>query len=151
MATPSNPGWIYGFVPTASQWAQAFSAKVDYPGPIGQGGTGAVTAQGAEYNIDQRVIVDSTAVSMSAVTQYYVRTSVGAFTLYLPPLSTMVPPDWVDVADIDFNANVNNITITAYNTDQIVLYGSSASSQTLNVAGARTRLVVNNNTWRMLV
>lgn len=40
MALPSNPGWPTGFVPTAAQWAEAFSAKVDYPAPANQGGLG---------------------------------------------------------------------------------------------------------------
>ena len=50
MSTPSNPGWDTGYVPTAAQWTAAFSGKVDYPAPFGQGGTG-LTATPAVGNI----------------------------------------------------------------------------------------------------
>ena len=151
MATPSNPGWVTGFVPNSAQWAAAFSAKVDYPGPIAQGGTGAQTAQGAAYNITQRQVVASTPVTMQPLTFYAVRTSVGAFSLYLPPLAGLTLSDWIDVADIDFDANVNNITVHASGSDVIALYGTTAGTQVLNLAGVQARFVVNNSSWRMLV
>lgn len=151
MATPSNPGWVTGFTPTAAQWAAAWSAKVDYPAPLDQGGTGATSAAGAEYNIGQRALIATTPVNLAALTFYGVRTSVGAFSVYLPLLASLLPGDWIDLADIDFNANINNVTIVGNTSDQIALYASSAGSQVLNVAGARTRLVVNAGIWRMLV
>ena len=40
MSTPSNPGWATGYEPSAAEWASEWSAKVDYPAPYGQGGTG---------------------------------------------------------------------------------------------------------------
>lgn len=40
MSTPSNPGWTTGYVPTAQEWDNTWSGKVDYPAPAGQGGTG---------------------------------------------------------------------------------------------------------------
>lgn len=40
MSTPSNPGWATGYVPSAEEWIAVFSGKVDYPAPVGQGGTG---------------------------------------------------------------------------------------------------------------
>ena len=47
MSTPSNPGWASGYVPTAAQWAAVFSGKVDYPAPVGQGGTGLTSTPAA--------------------------------------------------------------------------------------------------------
>ena len=151
MATPSNPGWVTGFVPTSAQWAAAFSAKVDYPGPIAQGGTGAQTAADAAYNIVQRQIIAGTPENLEPVTSYFVRTSVGAFSLYLPPLSQLSPSDWITVADIDWDANNHNITVYANGSDQIALYGSTAGSQVLSLAGVQATFVVNNSNWRMLV
>ena len=151
MATPSNPGWVTGYVPTAAQWAAAFSGKVDYPGPLSQGGTGATSSAGAAYNIVQRGVINATAFNLAVLTSYGVQTSGGAFSVYLPALSTLLPGDWIDVADIDFNANVNNITVVGNGTDQIVAYTSAAGSQVLNVAGVKVRFVVNASNWRMLV
>jgi hypothetical protein len=151
MATPLNPGWVQGFVPTAAQWNAEWSSKVDYPASLDQGGTGGTTAAGAEYNLAQRALIASTPFNLAAVTFYGVRTSVGAFSLYLPLLATLLPGDWIDIADIDFNANINNITVFGNTSDQIALYNASAGSQVLNVAGVRARLVVNAGIWRMLV
>lgn len=151
MATPNNPGWALGFVPTAAQWNNEFASKVDYPAPVAQGGTGGVTAQVAVYNLLQRALIGSTAFSLAALTVYGVNTSVGAFNLFLPLLATLEPGDWIEVADVDFNANVNNITVTAAMSDQIALYNAAAGAQVMNVAGSRARFVVNNSAWRMLV
>lgn len=151
MATPSNPGWVTGFVPTSAQWAAAFSAKVDYPAPLNQGGTGATSAAAGNYALQQRQVVASTPVNLAALTFYPVRTSLGAFALYLPALASLLTGDWIDVADIDANANANNITIHASGSDQIILYASAAGSQVINIAGTRARFVVNASSWRMLV
>lgn len=151
MATPSNPGWVTGFTPTAAQWAAAWSGKVDYPAPIAQGGTGAQTAAAAAYAVLQRQLVATTPVNLAALTVYSVRTSVAAISLYLPLLASLLPGDWIEVADVDFNANINNITIVGNTSDQIALYASSAGSQVLNVAGAKAVLFVNAGIWRMLV
>jgi hypothetical protein len=151
MATPSNPGWVTGYVPTAAQWAAAFSSKVDYPGPISQGGTGATSSAGAAYNIEQRALILSNGINLQPLTSYGVRTSLGAFTGYLPALSILMPGDWIDLYDVDYAASTNNFTITANGTDLIYLYASSGTSQALTISGVRVRFVVNQSGWRMLV
>ena len=151
MGTPLSPGWVQGFVPTAAQWNAEFASKVDYPASVDQGGTGATTAPAASYNITQRALIANTPVNLAPLTSYGVRTSVGAFSLYLPLLASLLPGDWIDLADIDFNANINNITVFGNTSDQIVLFATSAGSQVLNVAGVQARLVVNAGIWRMLV
>ena len=50
----SNPGLVFGQVPTAAQWNSYFSAKTDYAAgglAISKGGTGATTAAGARANL----------------------------------------------------------------------------------------------------
>ena len=47
MSTPSNPGWETGYEPSAAEWASEWSAKVDYPAPPGQGGTGITSTPAA--------------------------------------------------------------------------------------------------------
>jgi len=148
---PSNPGWPYGFVPSADQWAAAFGAKVDYPAPVNQGGTGALTTAGGNYALQQRSLIGATLTSLAPLSFNGIRTAVEAITLTLPALSGLQPGDWIDVADVDFNAHVNNITVNAVGLDLIFSYGVSAASQTLNVAGARVRFVVNVSSWCMLV
>jgi len=150
MATPSNPGWPTGYVPSAAEWSATFSGKADYPVPIAQGGNSSTTAYGANYNIQQRALV-AVSTSLQMLTSYGVQTSVGAFSLFLPPLSGLTPGDWIEIYDVDFNAETNPVTVTANGTDQIALYDGSAGSQTLDVAGVRVLLVVNATSWRMIV
>lgn len=151
MGTPSNPGWVTNFVPSAAQWAAAFSAKVDYPAPVNQGGTGGVTALSGEYNLAQRALLFTSPINLQPVTKYFVRTSLGTYSLFLPSLSSLLVGDWIDVADVDFAANISNITVTANGSDQIYLYGTAAGSQVISVAGTKATFVVNNGSWRMLV
>ena len=151
MATPSNPGWVTGFTPTAQQWAAEWSSKVDYPATLDQGGTSATTAAGAAYSITQRALIASTPFNLAPLTSYGVRTSVGAFSLYLPLLASLIPGDWIDIADVDFNANVNNISVVGNTSDQIALYATNAGTQVLSIAGVKVRLVVNAGIWRMLI
>ncbi len=50
----SNPGLVFGQVPTAAQWNSYFAAKMDYAIggiPVASGGTGATTASGARTNL----------------------------------------------------------------------------------------------------
>ena len=149
---PTNPGWVYGYVPSPLQWAAAFSSKVDFPAPVSQGGTGAQTAPVAQYNLVQRQVLASGPLNLAAITDYWVRTSVGAFTYYLPTLASLQPGDWLNVADIDANANTNNVTITCQSSDLIAVYSNTpASSVTLNLAGVQVRFVANASNWRMLV
>ena len=151
MGTPSNPGWPTGYVPSQSEWAQAFSAKVDYPAPVAQGGTGALNPQGANYNILQRGLISTSGAISVVCARYGLQTSTGPLTLSLPPVASLGQGDWIDLYDVDFNANVNSVTITAAGSDMIALYGSSAASQVLSVAGVKVTLVINGSSWRMLV
>lgn len=150
MGTPANPGWPTGYVPSASEWAQAFSSKVDFPAPVSQGGTGALSSSGANYNILQRGLA-SADVAAQALTRYGLRTGSGPFSVFLPPIASLAAGDWIDVYDVDFNAAVNNINVIASGTDQIYLFGVAAGTQTLNVSGVRATLVVNTSAWSMIV
>ena len=150
MSNPSNPGWATGYVPSSAEWNATWSGKVDYPASVSQGGTGGTTSAGAYYNLAQRQLLAASA-DIVPLTFYGIRTSVGAMTLTLPSLSLVQLGDWIELADIDFSAETNNVTITASGSDQIALYGGSATSQTLNIAGVRTTLVANTTSWRMLV
>ena len=150
MGTPSNPGWPTGYVPTASEWEQAFSAKVDYPAAVSQGGSGAMTAYGANYNIAQRSILSASS-AVQLCTSYGIATSAAAISVFLPPLAGLQAGDWIDLYDVDFNAAANNVSVVAHGVDQISLYGTPAGTQTLNVSGVRCRLVANTTTWSMIV
>lgn len=151
MVAPSNPGWHTGYVPTADEWAAAFSGKMDFPGPVDQGGTGAQSAFGANYNLAQRELIAVNDVTLAALTFYGVNTAAGAFTVLLPPIASLANGDWVQIIDIDNDAATNNITITANGTDQIVLNGVSATSQTISSNGAFAMLMVNNGVWTMVL
>lgn len=51
---PNSPGWVQGYVPSASEWNAEWASKLDYNVggiPIIQGGTGAATAAGALVNL----------------------------------------------------------------------------------------------------
>lgn len=147
---PSSPGWSYGFIPSPQQWNDTFAGKVDYPAPISQGGTGAEDAPGANYLIQQRRLI-AASIDALPLTLYFVRTSVGAITIQLPPLSSLLRGDWIDIADVDYAAETHNVTILGAGVDQIALYDTAAGSQTLDIAGARCTLVANTTNWRMLV
>lgn len=151
MATPpSNPGWSTGYVPSAEEWAAAFSSKVDYPASLDQGGTGGKTSAAANYNLVQRSLI-STSTTLKPLNWYGLSTSVGPLSLGLPPLSSFLPGDWIELYDVDFNANINNVTVTASTGDVIALYNATAASRIIDVAGARVLLVVNTSSWRMVV
>ncbi len=149
----SNPGWVTGFIPTATQWNEEFGGKADYPVPITQGGSGAITAAAANYNLQQRALVGvaDSPVALVPLTFYGLRTATGAITVNLPQLVTLNNGDWIELADADYNANTNNVTIAAFSGDVIALYDTTAANQTLDQAGARAVLMVNNSAWRMLV
>lgn len=151
MGVPSNPGWPTGFVPTSSQWASAFSSKMDYPGPVNQGGTGAIAAEGASYNLLLRGLIGETPFATVPLTLYGVQTSIAALTIDLPAISAITPGDWLVLLDIDYNAAVNNITVAAFGSDEIALFGASASTQTLNISGVCVLLMANLTSWTMVV
>ena len=152
MATPNNPNWNTGYVPSAEEWAAEWSSKVDYPAPVSQGGTGAKDAPTANYGLQQRGLIGATNFLAQPLTRYGIRTLQGTFTIYLPPLITMQYGDWVDFSDVDFNANVNNVTLSGSSGDTIVAFGGTpATTQTLNVQGVRVTLIANITTWSMIV
>jgi hypothetical protein len=98
------------------------------------------------------VIVDTSGVALQTGVFYAVKTSEGAFTLDLPALSSLTDPAYLDVADIDFNGDVNNITVNAAGSDQIYLYGVLAGSQAvMDVAGEWARFVAEDGVWAMFV
>lgn len=151
MPAPSNPGWATGYVPSATEWAAEWSSKVDFPAPIDQGGTGGQTSSTANYNILQRTLIGTTPFNLDLMTVYGLQTSLSALSVFLPPLATTQLGDWIDLEDVDYNVNVNNVTITASGTEQIQLFGVGSNSQVLNVAGVRCRIWANNGFWSLLV
>jgi hypothetical protein len=97
------------------------------------------------------ILIESNGLVLQTGTFYGIKSSLGAWTISLPSLSEQAIPSYADLADIDYNINVNNLTIQANGSDLIALYGASASSQTLKVAGVQARLVANTTSWRLLV
>ncbi len=144
---PSNPGWPYGYVPTADQWAAAFSAKADYPVPANQGGTGSQSLAGGNYALQQRGLIGATLTTLAPLSVNGIRTSVEAITLTLPLISGLLPGDWIDVADVDYNANVNNITVNASGPDKVIVQGVALISTVLNSAGSYARFAVTPAGW----
>jgi len=108
-----------------------------------------VIAQIGAGGLQQALI--SASQDAAVFTQYWVRTSVAAISLVLPALSSLNEGDWLVIADVDFNANANNITVLATGSDTIVLYDTTAGSQLLTISGVKVTLVVNSGKWRMLV
>lgn len=151
MATPSNSNWPTGYIPTAAEWAQSQSAKVDYPAPLNQGGTGATDAPTANYGLQQRGVIATTPYAALPLNSYGLHTSVSALIVNLPALNSLQLGDWIDLYDMDFHAGTNNITITAAGADLINLFGTTSASQTLNIDGAKCKLVVGVTNWSMIV
>lgn len=147
---PSNSGWPTGYVPTAAEWANSQSAKVDFPAPVDQGGTGAQSSFSASYNILQRQLVSSSPITPQPLTWYGVRTSVAAITFNLPPLASVQAGDWYQLADIDFAAATHNVTIHASGSEQIEFLGASATTQTITVNGFSAALVRNVSSWSLV-
>lgn len=152
MTVPSNPGWAYGYVPSPGEWNNAFAGKVDYPAPVAQGGIGAQTSYGGNYNLQQRAQVLSSTVTAAALTFYSVRTDLVACAIALPAANSCLPGDWIDIFDSGANAAVNNITITAASSDAIIRNATSTSSLILRNNGARCILVSDGSAaWRAQV
>lgn len=148
---PSNPGWFTGYIPSAEEWAAEWSAKVDFPAPIWQGGTGSQTAYGANYNIQQRALIDDTlATPLQLLTEYGVKADSGPATLLLPPIAQTIAGDWVSLTDIDGSAGTNIVTIQANGAELIDLYGTSATTQQIAVDWGSAVLVSTGFGWRMV-
>lgn len=149
---PSNPGWYSGYVPSAAEWAQEWSSKVDFPAPIWQGGTGAQSADLANYNLQQRKLLQgSSPIQLLPLNFYGMKTSTAALILNLPPLSGVSDGDWVDLIDTDFNAASNNVTINAEGSDTLQLWGVSGASATISVSGTHVVAVANSGYWGVSV
>ena len=71
--------------------------------------------------------------------------------MYLPPIASLLPGDWIEVNDIDFNASAHTITIHGNGSELIYVDTTSANVQPLNLDGVRAFLVVNAGTWRMFL
>lgn len=133
----SNPGWVTGQIPTATEWNDEWSSKQDFdannPAPI----TGAIAASG----------------SVLAVSGTYTwTTSAGAYSATLPALSTVLEGQQIIVQDGDNNASVNNITVLANgaDTNKIAYYATDSSSFVINVNNSVFKFVRSNGLWRVL-
>lgn len=150
MVLANQPNWPFGYVPPAEEWASQWASKADCPVPVGQGGTGATSAQDANYGLQQRGLIAAT-MTAQPLNRYGVRTSTGAITVNLPDLNEVAYGDWIDMADVDFEAATNNITLSANGSQQISSFGVLAGSQTLNVSGVRVTLIATPTCWSMIV
>lgn len=148
MGVPSNPGWKYGYVPSPGEWADAFSGKVDYPAPLDQGGSGATSAAGANYNTQQRAEITTASVAAKPLTIYSLRTDLAAIAVNLPLLASVNPGDWIQLLDSGFNALVNHITVNAAGSDQIYDDGVPETSMPLITNGIGCFLIASATGWR---
>lgn len=147
---PSNPGWYTGYVPSALEWANVFSGKVDFPAPINQGGTGSQTVADANLKLQQRTILPGGVVSnISVLNCYGLDTVTAPVELQLPALTDVTPGDWIECVDIGYNAAANNIQVFSANGDLIFLWGVSATTQLINISGCRFVLVATETYWSM--
>lgn len=145
---PSNPGWYTGYVPSAQEWAQEWSNKVDFPAPVNQGGTGSQTIAGANNNLQQRILVPGGAVYvLNVLTRYGLRTSVAPVELNLPALATVNPGDWIDLLDVDYDAAANNIQVFCSGSDNLVMWGVEGTTALFNISGSRFVIVANSTYW----
>lgn len=147
MGAPSNPGWKYGYVPSAGEWNNTFGGKADYPVPVDQGGTGSHSVAGANASLQQRsVVAGGTTAAASVLNWYALDTAAGAITVTLPVITATTPGDWIELLDIGYNAAVNNITIQSPDA-QVYLWGAGASSAVVNISGARIVVVSDGAKW----
>jgi hypothetical protein len=147
-------GWSAGSKMSSSKISNLLPASLPLLGsesvPIVQGGA-TVRAPVSSIGNANGQLISTTPFSLIVLGVYGLRTLSGALILNLPSLSSMAYGDWIDLEDIDYNANVNNVTINAAGSDTIALYGAATASQTLNVAGVRARLIVNVAGWSLMI
>lgn len=78
---------------------------------------------------------------------YGVKTGLGAFSMTLPALVLVTSPAYIEIADLDNNAGVNNYTINAFAGDQIANHGALSAAYTVNISNTVTRLIANGTSW----
>ena len=147
MSQPSNHGWPFGFIPTAQEWADAFSGKVDFPAPLSQGGTGGSDAYSANYAIQQRAVISTSGQTAFLLTQYGLDTNSVALTVNLPPVSDGGNGDWITFTDFRYRAATNNITLQAHGSEQISYNGVASGTLVLSTNGVEVVLTLSGGTW----
>ena len=147
MSVPSNPGWKFGYVPSASEWNNTFARKADFPVPVGQGGTGGQTTAAANINLQQRVLVSASPLAAKTFTRYSFKTAGSAFTVNLPDIRTLANGDWIDLLDVDGNAAINPIALDGFGSQTIKYNGTTATTQIITLGGSFTTLVVEDGVW----
>lgn len=150
VAQPSTPGWKFGYVPSAGEWANAFAGKVDFPAPIAQGGIGAITAADGNYNLQQRGETNTATLAAKPLTINSLRTDELSITVDLPLLGGLQPGDWIELIDTGYNAAVNPVLVQASGSDLIYHSGTPASSLSLFNNGVSCVLVVTTTGWRAI-
>lgn len=95
------------------------------------------------------VLIEASGLALEAGVFYGAKTALGAFTVILPLLATVSPPAYVEIADMDYNLNVNNVTVEAAGADLIYDHAMSDAFAILNIANTITRFVANTNGWRV--
>ena len=124
----SGPNWPPNYIPTVAEWnAQLALGRVS------------------------RGIIQSMPCQLQTQTIYGVKTSIGAFNCIVPPLASTNPGDWIMLMDIDYNAAVNPVTLTATGPDQIALYGTLQTPIIANVSDFWLMLMANTTSWRAIV
>jgi hypothetical protein len=151
MGVPSNPGWKYGYTPPPAEWNNVFSGKADFPVPLDQGGTGGQTAATGNYNLQQRVQVETATKVLTPLTLYSLRTDLSAMALSLPPANTCLKGDWIELVDTGANAAVNKITVNASGADQILSDAASVASIMLQANNSQVTLITDGVAkWRLI-
>lgn len=107
----------------------------------------------AELEVSGQVgqIVSTPAYFLLTGFDYGFQTSISGLSAYLPPLSSVKLGSTLTLSDDSYNANINPVTIHSYNTDQILLYGNSTTSISLNVADFVCKVRATSTGWRVIV
>lgn len=123
---------------------------------INQGGTDRRTTTGAIANLGsgssqaQTILVSTSGTTLLPGNFYIVQSDLGAFTALLPALGDIGPPVYLEVADGDDNAGINNFTVNAAPGDSVLDHETVGSSYVININNTITRFMGLPTGWRVI-
>lgn len=96
------------------------------------------------------IVVPPGSITLATNTFYGVRTSGGAYTLTLPALAAQAKPAYLEVADIDYNAAANNVTINAGVGDLVSYHGVTSGTYKITTSNLIVRFIANLTYWTVI-